>query len=1011
MKTPITLFAALLLLAFSQKTNAQAYVNAAATGNNDGTSWADAYTELADALDNYSPGDEIWVAAGTYLPQQPSAWPGEPEHTFYIYQDVKLYGGFNGTETMRSERDPAANVTTLSGDLNGDDVPGDFEANRADNAFSVVLVDTVVTAATAIDGFTISNGHAAGDTLIAHQTLGGGIMAWGSPQIGQCRFTQNFANVGGGLYLRGEASAEGSVTDCVFEGNHAGFAAGGMGVVTNDSSKAVLISDCQFIGNTAVRLGGGMALGSASIDINNCQLTQNSSGAAGGGIIFIAFEGEGSDYQLSLAGCDFEANTSGNGGAFYYETNAVGDNNLTFTSCNFIENQAITTPEVEFPHGGALTFLYYGENNPSRDSITITDCVLQGNSGERTGGGITFWNPTGTDNFLEIRNSQFLENTSNILGGGLYLQNYGAENIEVNFNGCLFESNSSTDGAGVAYYSYRGTHNKLQLTSCDFIGNQSLELNPGGTPDGAGFYVNFFESDDGGSPRNDTIRVVDCTWQGNTAENWGGGIIIYNGNGTDNYLGFSSCLFSENDSEEGGGALNLRNIGANNFRVDMADCDFEGNTTANVGGGIQFQNNSGMGNHFQVNNCNFLNNHADVFGGGFRMESQVSDASLAFEDCLFDGNSADIDGGGLEVVHVQLGDGQITVKNTDFLNNSSPNEGAGLNFYLEGQAKGSLSVEGALFSGNSNGASGSAEEGAGGFSLNNFGNGLANVNLQACIFENNSSADGAGAINLYKIGTATTDTVRIENCLLNSNNGGGWGGGIGVNGRIGLTLANNTIADNLNGGIIFAGSALKMQNNILHNPGLDNFLASSTSGNVTSLGGNLIGDNSMDTLLNNTDQPGAVPMFVPGTYQLSEDSPSVDAGVLPDSPSATDLAGNARLQGSCIDIGAYESPYDADVAECLALTDAREVIAAPSMISVFPNPVGDIAHISIENEWAGELNLRIVNALGKVVRTAEFDKYDQMMVLEFDTSDLPKGLYRALLSNGETVAVGSFVRM
>lgn len=39
------------------------YVNAAATGTNDGTSWANAYASLQDTILNTSSGDEIRVAA------------------------------------------------------------------------------------------------------------------------------------------------------------------------------------------------------------------------------------------------------------------------------------------------------------------------------------------------------------------------------------------------------------------------------------------------------------------------------------------------------------------------------------------------------------------------------------------------------------------------------------------------------------------------------------------------------------------------------------------------------------------------------------------------------------------------------------------------------------------------------------------------------------------------------------------------------------------------------------
>jgi hypothetical protein len=42
------------------------YVNQNASGNSDGTSWADAYTTLSAALADAEAGQEIWIAGGTY---------------------------------------------------------------------------------------------------------------------------------------------------------------------------------------------------------------------------------------------------------------------------------------------------------------------------------------------------------------------------------------------------------------------------------------------------------------------------------------------------------------------------------------------------------------------------------------------------------------------------------------------------------------------------------------------------------------------------------------------------------------------------------------------------------------------------------------------------------------------------------------------------------------------------------------------------------------------------------
>ena len=79
------------------------YVNAAASGpTHDGATWATAFADLQAALSAAGAADEIWVAAGTYAPTAGT----DRTVSFALKNGVGVYGGFAGTETLRSQRDP-----------------------------------------------------------------------------------------------------------------------------------------------------------------------------------------------------------------------------------------------------------------------------------------------------------------------------------------------------------------------------------------------------------------------------------------------------------------------------------------------------------------------------------------------------------------------------------------------------------------------------------------------------------------------------------------------------------------------------------------------------------------------------------------------------------------------------------------------------------------------------------------------------------------------------------------
>lgn len=595
------------------------------TGNGeDGLSWTTAFTNVQEALAVVPSGGEIWVAEGVYTPGL------TVDDSFQLLDEVGLYGGFDATEILLSQRDWESNLTILSGDIGGDDITDptgvvtDITNLIGDNSCHVVSCSGLDRSAV-LDGFTITGGQAGEHLFPCSSMLGGGMYNNNcSPTVNNVAFIGNAARSGGG----GMSNTEGSfpaLTHVTFSGNYCSLGGGmsntsgsspflkdvtfsgnkayyGAGMYNYDHSSPTLVG-VTFLGNFSYEFGGGIWNNlNCSPILTDVAFINNTVSDSGGGMVNY------SSCSPQLNGVTFSNNSADyrGGGMWNYDNSSPVLSDVTFSG-----NSA--------EYGGGM----YSDHNNNTTLISVT---LSDNSASKNGGGIyNRWYSNSS-----LRDVTFTGNTASGNGGGMY--NYYDSNPTL--TGVTFTSNSALNNGGAMVNSQVNA----TLTDVTFSGNWAEE---------GGGMVNGSSS----------LTLTNVTFSGNTAASNGGGM----SNGVGNLTLISVTLSGNASNLNGGGIYNFSTVST------YTDVNFISNSTLVDGGAIFNENTT-----YTLTNGTFSGNGAVGGGGGIYNKRGYS----RLINSIFTDNTAGTGGA------MNNNTSNPIITDSAFYNNSADDKGGGMyNFF------------------------------------------------------------------------------------------------------------------------------------------------------------------------------------------------------------------------------------------------------------------------------------------------------------------------------------------
>lgn len=891
------------------------YVDTAATGAGDGTSWTDAFTTLSEALTHAVAGSNqmIDVAQGTYFPTAGT----DRTATFKLVDGVTIEGGFAGsTSGTPNARDVSLYSTILSGDIGTTGI-------KFDNSYSVVTGDHVDSTAV-LDGFTISDGHGKSGGG------GGGVYNYyGNETIKNSTITNNYAGRGGGVF---DAHSSPTLTNSTITGNSANFGGG----ITNYESSSPTLINCLITGNDGSVGGGVVNAMNSSPSIINCTISGNTADQAGAiydygnsdptvvnSIIWGDTTNDRNEIdnvvssQITISYSDVQGATTAPG---------TGNININPFFTDAGSGDYSIEPYSPAVDAGNNSVVPNGVTSDLAGNSRFQDVPTSSHSGSGTPPLVDMGAYEATASLGGAINGPY----EVVIGQSIPLAAFGSSDAsgaltyswDLNNDGTFGDATGANPTFDTTGYTQRTTQTiAVQITDAN---NQTVtetstvlvvppiiyvDVNATGAGDGTSWTDAFtsLASALGVSAAGETIEVGQGTYTPTAGADRTATFELVDGISVEG--GFGGVLNISNPDQRDLILFNSTLSGDIGTLSDSSDNSYNVVSAHNLVSGAT------------LDGFTIIGGNADgggLVGGGIL----VDDSYLTVSNCLITGNSADDGGGG-----IYADNSSLTVSNCTISINNSAEAGAGV--FVNASTG---TITNSIISANT-----ASFRGGGVFEYDG-----SAVNLTGCTISANNALYGAGVYDEHS-------SPSLVSCTLTGNTAGNSGGGM-YNDYSSPTLTNCVISGNVatnEGGAIsnytssptiinctISGNSAQ-QGGALYNAGYNASYTSDVTvvnsilwNNTATDSGNEIYNNAFGSVTitysdveggaTGTGNINADPQFVRaagtngptdfGDLRLQDASPVVNAGSNSAIPNGitTDIAGNNRIIAATVDMGAYE---------------------------------------------------------------------------------------------------------